>query len=125
MTVADPASGQIEATAPSTPEAVTPRTIDLGRLLALEAPYSHRASDTRPAPRATQRWLMVRAVLTQLLAMLAKRLDLVWQEPLDDELGRGNVLDGQPDRLEGGDGHRIPARDPGPIDAADLHQGLL
>ena len=82
MTVADPASGQIGATAALTAEAVAPRVIDLDRLLALEAPYSHGTSDTRPAPRATQRWLMVRAVLTQLLAVLAERLGLVWQEPI-------------------------------------------
>jgi hypothetical protein len=125
VTVADPASGQIEATAALTPEAVAPRVIDLDRLLALEAPYSYGAPDTRPAPRATHRWLMFRAVLTQLLVVLAERLGLVWQEPIDDELGRGDVLDGQPDRLEGRDGHRVPARDPGPLDAADLHQGLL
>ena len=125
MTVIEAASGQIEATAASTPEATTPPAVDLDRLLALEAPFGHGPSDVGPAPRPTQHWMMVRAAVAQLIAAVLERLRLGWQEPPHDELGRGHVLDGQPDRLEDGDGLRVPARDPGLVDAADLHQRLL
>jgi hypothetical protein len=82
-----------------------------------------------PVPRAMalSRWIGVRAVLAGLLATWTERwgsgLTLVGrQQAGGNELGRRDVLDRQPDRLE--DGHRVawPGVDPVAPDRSDLHE---
>jgi hypothetical protein len=126
------ASGQIEVTAASAPSATSGPVAGLPRLLAFEsaADVATTRGNVVSAERApTTRWTTFRAMLGQLLATLADRLELggwpVAQQPLDDELGRGDVLDGQPDRLEDRDRLGIPGRDPVATDGADLHEVRL
>jgi hypothetical protein len=126
VSVADAASGQIEAaTEPSTPEAAARDLSDLEWLLAGEEPFNRGAADPAGTPRMAQRWIMVRAAVGQLVAAILEGLGLVPQQAMDDQLGRGDVLDGQSDRLEGGDGLRVAGRRPGPLDRPDLDEGLF
>jgi hypothetical protein len=127
VSAADAAGGQIEVTAASAPAVSS--GAGLPRLLAFEAAAdaarirAHVAGDERAT---TARWATFRAILGQLLATLANRLELggwpVAQQPLGDDLGGGDVLDGQPDRLEDRDRLGIPRRDPVAADGADLHE---
>jgi hypothetical protein len=71
------------------------------------APWAE-ASVEETASRANgARWLLFRGLVARYFASL--RLDLPWEtggvaeDAGDDELGRGDVLDGEADRLEGGD----------------------
>ncbi len=123
MSVSDVAGAQIEATAASVAEVATREPPDLARLLANEAPYLDVPARAGAAfSPAAQRWLLVRAaferLLTSWLALFASGSD----EPLDDELGRSNVLDRQADGLEGGDRFGVAARGPAGVHRADLHQ---
>jgi|SoiMethySBSTD1v2_1073268.scaffolds.fasta_scaffold771730_2 hypothetical protein len=47
------------------------------------------------------------------------------QEPVGDQLSRGDVLDGQPDRLEDGDRVGRTGGSPLRADAADLHEAVF
>ena len=122
VAVAD--AGAIEVAAASSPAPASARRVDHARLLADESPYGWE----RPAatvPEASARFVAFRVLLGQLLASLADRLSgggAVAEQPADGELGRGDVLDRQPDRLEGGDGVGLPRLDPVPADRPDLHQ---
>jgi hypothetical protein len=128
VSVVDAASGQIEVTAASAPSSSSGPATGLPRLHAFEAAADvartrgHVVSDDR----VTTRWTSFRLLLGQLMTSLADRLGLggwpVAEQPLHDELGSGDVLDGQPDGLEDRDRLRIPARDPAAIDGADLHE---
>jgi hypothetical protein len=130
VSVTDVESGQIEVTAASAPSITRTATAGLPRLLAFEAAAdaasarAHVAGAERAA--TATRWTTFRAMLGQLIATLADRLGLgewaIAEQPADDELGGGDVLDGQPDGLEDGDRLRLPGRDPVAADGADLHE---
>jgi hypothetical protein len=66
------------------------------------------------AARPSGRWILFRTLLARYLGSLD--LDLLWdvaplaEGPADDELGRGDVLDREPDRLEGGEGVVVARR---------------
>ena len=47
------------------------------------------------------------------------------QQPVGDQLGRGDVLDGQPDRLEDGDRVGRTGGSPVRVDAADLYEAVF
>jgi hypothetical protein len=126
VSVVDAASGQIEVTAASAPVVASGPAAGLPRLIAFEATADGPRTRIHVADRAPAHWTTFRAMLGQLMATLADRLGLggwpVVEQPLHDELGRGDVLDGQADGLEDGDRLRIPARDPVTTDRADLHE---
>jgi len=125
VSVADAATGSIEATAAS---AVEPqrRRVDLAWLLAGEGPMEPFVRATAPEPLVSQRWVMVRSAFERLVVALAARLGIGRaQEPADDELGGRHVLDGEPDRLEGGDGLRIAGLGPRGLDRPDLDEVAL
>lgn len=63
---------------------------------------AHAEATAQPVP---MRWIWVRALVDRLVASLVERWSGVAaaDDPIDDELGRGHVLDGEPDRFEGGD----------------------
>lgn len=119
-------AGSIEVTAASSPERGNP-TRDRGpRPFDGESAYAWAESTAAasPAPPPT-RWLTFRALLGQLLANFADRLSvgtLVAQQPAGDELGGGDILDRQADRLEDGDGVGLTRLDPVPADRPELHQ---
>ena len=72
-------------------------------------------------------WLSLDAVLELYARGVARWWSAaigVADEPPGDELGRGDVLDGQPDRLEDGDRIGWPSVRPVRGDAPDLHQAL-
>ena len=75
------------------------------------------------------RWIILRVLVERWLASLAVRWSAVgvWrsEEPVGNELGRGDVLDGEAHRLEHGD--RVGGALVGPVllDGADLHEGIL
>ena len=67
-----------------------------------------------------------RALVAQLIATISIELggplSAVGEQPIDDELGRRDVLDGEPDRLEDGDRLGVAGLGPRTVDAPDLHQ---
>ena len=125
VTVADAATGQIEATAASAPEVRARTSVDLGRLFGLEASYADGLEPASGAPRPAPQWLLVRTAVERLLAAWLASLGLLAEQPADDELGGGNVLDREAYRLEDGDRPRVAGRGPAGIDAADLHEVVL
>ncbi len=71
-------------------------------------------------------WFDLRAMAERFIASLLERwsaLAFGAQDPLDDQLGSGHVLDGHPHRLEDGDGVSGASFGPVAADAPDLHQG--
>jgi len=138
---ADPEPTVVTAAAGGAPDPATrPTTVGPDRDLRKLAP-THRAVEwerrmdaqarrettarTEPPVVPPARWLAVRALVQAYLATLAERwsaLALVGQEPRDDQLGGGDVLDGHPDRLEDGDRLGLAARGPAALDGADLDQ---
>jgi hypothetical protein len=125
VTVADAATGQIEVTAASTPGARRAGSVDLGRLLAHEAPVARWIAPVDPAtaPVASPRWVTFRAVLDRLLASLLARLGFVSAEQAaNDQLGRRDILDREADRLEGGEGPRVARGHPAPLHGSDLDE---
>jgi len=124
VSVADAATGQIEATAPSTPAPTGTAGPDLERLLAHEAPVAWRAHDRQPM--LTQRWVTFRVVLERLVSSLLARLGLpATEQATHDQLRRGDVLDGEADRLEDGDGVRLAPGDPSALHGSDLDEVRL
>ena len=122
VSVPDAATGQIEATAASTPVPSRARAPDLARLLAYEAAAEGWTADAAE-PLATPRWVTFRHVLGRLISSLLGRLaQLGAEQPVDDELGRRHVLDREADRLEGRDRLRVAARRPARLDAPDLDE---
>ncbi len=122
VTVAD-AAGSIELLAAPSPARRSAAPGDHAHLLDAESP--HVWAVVPDAPAASARLTTFRILLRQLVASLAERWSvgaLIAQQPAGDELGGGDVLDGQPDRLEGGDGVGGAALDPVPADRPDLHQ---
>lgn len=122
VSIAD--AGSVEVTAAAVPDSV-PLRADHQRLLAGEAPHGWERPTVAAALQPSARWLTFRALLGQFLASLASRLSVespLAQEPASHELGGGNVLDGQPDRLEGGDGVRVAGPNPIPPHVTELHQ---
>jgi hypothetical protein len=68
-------------------------------------------------------WVSIDAFLGLYLGDLVERSSArVAEEPIGDELGRGNVLDGQADGLEDRDRVDGPRGDPVRADAPDLYQ---
>lgn len=124
-----PGGGQgLTAPPPPPPEDPQPVVVTVADALApLATPLETATAAPRPSPgwatwldrsqvewaadaRATaqpvpMRWIWVRALVDRLVASLVERWSGVAaaDDPLDDELGRGHVLDGEPDRFEGGD----------------------
>jgi hypothetical protein len=86
-----------------------------------------RRSSRMPAthPRVAGRWISLRILAAQLLAAWTDRvgLDALFaHHPGHDQLGRGDVLDRQPDRLEGGDRFGTPVDRPVAVDRSDLDE---
>lgn len=121
--VADAGPIEVASASSPAPSSSAPRG-DHARLFADESPYGWE----RPVAtvrEASPRWITFRVLLGQLLASLADRLSvggLIAEQPASNELGGGDVLDRQPDRLEGGDGVGGTGLDPVPADRPDLHQ---
>ena len=113
------ARGRIEATAVST-QAKRAAPPDPWRLLRSEHPSW--ATTPTADPRLTQRWVTFRAVLGQVVRELLADWGLTVQEPTDNELRGGNVLDGKPHRLEDGDGPRVTRLQPLRFDRPDLDE---
>jgi cell division septation protein DedD len=99
------------------------------RYLALEWPAVD-AGPARPAVevRATiARWLIMRILVARWIASMTDRgsaIDAV-QQPLGDQLGRSDVLDRQPDRLEDGDRVHRARLSPALAHRSDLDEGAL
>jgi Stage II sporulation protein len=73
-------------------------------------------------------WLSIDAFVELYLGALLERWSLVAgaaEETIGDELGRGDILGGQPDRLEDGDRLGGSRGDPVRADAADLYQAVF
>ncbi len=125
VSVADAATGQIEATAASTPSPRRAAPRDPSTLLEHEGP-AWASATARGEPQATPRWTTFRSVLGLLIQALLADWGLnSGQQAGDDELGGRHVLDGQPHRLERGDGLRVARRDPVGLDRADLDEVRL
>ena len=88
---------------------------------ALRAIATDSIADPVPMRRA-----IIQAVVRTLLANLVERSSLLgWlvsEQAGGDELGRGDVLDGEADRLENGDRLGITLPGPAALDAPDLHE---
>lgn len=125
VSIADAASGAIEATAASAPS--PPRApIDPRALLVHEAPARAWLPTAAPEPLVTPRWVAFRTILGSLLADLGGLLDLGGaQQATGDELGGGHVLDGEADGLEGAHGVGRAAGSPVTLHAADLDEVAL
>ena len=122
VSVADATTGQIEATAASKPVPSRSPGVDLARLLGHEAPAEAWSAEAA-TPLATRSWVAFRVAVERLVSSLVERLgQLGAEQPNDDELGRGHVLDGEADRLENGDRVRGASRGPAGLDAPDLHE---
>ena len=93
----------------------------------------HRHPRPGAEPRRHGRWcpigigrLSVDAFLELYLGGLLDRWSVALaEEPVGDELGRGDVLDGQPDRLEDRDRVGRASGRPVRADAADLYEAVL
>jgi hypothetical protein len=123
VSIAD--AGPIEVTAASPPERLTGARVDHARLFVDEAAYAWPRPSATPTPVASTRWVTFRALLGQLVARFAERLSAggpIAQQPAGDQLGGGDVLDSEADRLEDGDGAGITRLDPVPADRPELHQ---
>ena len=73
-------------------------------------------------------WLTLDAFVELYFGALLERWSVLAgapEEAIGDELGRGDVLDGQPDRLEDGDRVGGSRGDPVRADAADLYQAVF
>ena len=125
VSVADATSGQIEVTAASVPRAEGRGPADLGRLLGPGSSFADMLASASLAPRPARNWLLVRVTVERLLAAWLDRFGLLGEETADDELGGGDVLDREADRLEDGDRLRIAGRSPAGVDASDLHEVVL
>ena len=125
VSVADAASGQIEGTAASVPRAEGRQPADLGRLLGPGSSFADMLASASFAPRPARNWLLVCATVERLLAAWLDRFGLLGEETADDELGGGDVLDREANRLEDGDRLRIAGRGPAGVDASDLHEVVL
>jgi len=128
VTVAD-ASITLEVASAAAPVAASRAGGDgrvIGRLLEHEAAHDWTAVPTLPSREtATPRWVTFRALLGQLVATVADRLSASApraEQPAGDELGGGNVLDGEADRLEGRDGVWISIDGPPSLDGPQLHE---
>jgi hypothetical protein len=127
------------------PAAIEIRPVTL--VVARDLPATHRAvaferaadvaaarAERRPGgavmePIATARWLSLRALVDRLVASMADRWSdgplLGVEEAIGDELGRGDVLNGQPNGLEDGDGVIGPSGAPVGLHGAELHEVRL
>ena len=117
----------IAAIAAGVPDRTPPNVIraDLARLLAFEADAAQfawpleRTVDTTSSP--SPRWITFSIMLKRLLASLGDRL-LGDAGASDDQLGSGDVLDREADRLEHGDRLRIARLGPTGVERPDLEQ---
>jgi hypothetical protein len=133
VTVAEAAAPTATTTIEVVEPAPVPRELpDAHRALAFEheadADASRAAWSTSSSPLSPTRWAVVRIVLGGLVAALTDD----WsggaglaEQTRDDELGRGDVLDGQPDGLEDGDRLGVAVVSPFAPHAADLDQAPL
>ncbi len=113
----------VEAPEPRPTRARVPAAVDTGRLAMGPAELPGRATH---GTSASVRWFALRVILGRLVEQLAGRWSafavLPAEQTSDDELRGGDVLDGQPDRLEDRDGIGRPRLDPAAIDAPDLDE---
>lgn len=135
--VVTPASGagEVELTAVAASKPAPRVVTGLARLVAFEQAADRAnaraatATGTAPAPMPGVRWLTFRSLAGQVLAELVAQVGLdrllPLEDPSDDELGGGNVLDRQSDRLERGHGLRVAGRGPARLDRPDLRQVRL
>jgi hypothetical protein len=109
------------------------RSDGLARLVAFEHAADRRAAAAHPVARTaaaptSARWAAFRALVGQLVAeLLADIIPAIdgGDGPVHDQLGRGHVLDRQPDRLEDGDGPLVAPVRPFAVDRPDLDQLVL
>ncbi len=120
------------ATATPEPEAAPVRTLPGDhRVVEFEhrADAAHiRASTGEPAPASVSaRWLNLRVMVQRLMASFVDGWSVAFlgEQPAGNQLGRGEVLDREPHRLE--DGNRIRVAELRPLvpDAPDLDQPFL
>jgi hypothetical protein len=132
VTVED-AAAPTAPTAASTVPRTTPRIAPVAsRIVAFEAMADARdgRADTErlhgAAPASATRWTTFRALVAQLIASISNDLEdrpsVVGEQPAHEELGRGDILNGEPDRLEGGDRLGVTGAGPRAIDGSDLHE---
>ena len=102
------------------------------RLFELEWPAeAGQATDWHGAPALAPpgRWFILRLIVERWIASLADRWPAIAIGPSEqvfgDQLGRGNVLDGEPDRLEDGDRIGWTLSGPAMLDRPDLHEILF
>lgn len=133
MGVAD-AAAEIEITVASEPAPAEQHTSSMGhRVLEFERhpdEASLRAFSSEPRARVmSARWLNLRLIVQRLIAIFTERWSVAGlfgpEQPVGNELGGGDILDREADRLEDGDGVRITAVRPAAIDAPDLHEVLF
>ena len=129
VTVSDaaaPATAPIAAAVDDEPRAVP----SAHRVIEFERRVDAAAALAESHPTAlAARWVSMRILIERFIASLAERWSglgiVAVEQPGRDELGRGNVLDGETDRLEDGDRFGGPIVGPAAGDAADLHQVLF
>jgi hypothetical protein len=148
-----PGGGQVGLVRPPAPPPPNPEPIVVSVTGAAAPPVTERRAplDARPAPGPRPMldadvhrpahagpqqalvsigvgWLSLDAFVELYLGALLERWSLVagaTEETIGDELGRGDVLGGEPDRLEDGDRFRGSRGDPVRADAADLYQAVF
>lgn len=80
-----------------------------------------------PTESVPARWLNLRVVVQRLVASMVEGWSVAFlgEQPPGDQLGRSEILDREPHRLEGGD--RVRVADVGPLapDGAKLDELLL
>ena len=123
----DGAGGAVEVAPPASDAGPDRGLAAAMRLLEFDEPADAETyQPDAPDPAAAARWTTFRALVERFLASLvagwSDRGLVASEEPPGDELGGGDVLDGQPDRLEDRDGVGRTGRNPAGLDAADLHK---
>ena len=118
----------VQPAPPAPPAAVASPDPD-SRIARFEAAADAARARAEPPPVARPtgapvRWLTFRALVGQLIASLAERLDLagIPQQAGRDQLGGGGVLDREAHRFEGRDRTRVTRLAPGAVNGADLHE---
>ncbi len=123
--------GVVEIVAALAPERPMPAALpDTHRVVAFErradADALRAVGTDQMTDRVPMRRAIVQAVVRTLLASLVERSSLLgWlvsEQAGGDELGRGDVLDGEADRLEDGDRLGVTLPGPAALDAPDLHE---
>ena len=124
-------AGPVVAVAPE-PEPSPARTLPADhRVLEFERQAdAARIRDVAGEPATASvstRWFNLRVMVQRLMASIVDRWSVAFlgQQPAGDQLGRGEVLDREPHRLEDGDRVRVAELRPLAPDATDLHELFL